>query len=88
MDCGEGKMSLIGAYHFPELSEQTSSVVKRVPQLIRNTQTSLRKTQNPKTFFDNVGRVSSGTDLSVALGSCKFPLNEALMVRRRGGVGV
>ena len=38
MDCGEGKMSLIGAYHFPELFEQTSSVVKRIPLLIRNIQ--------------------------------------------------
>ena len=41
MDCREGKMSLIGAYQFPELSEQTSSVVKRISLLIRNIQTSL-----------------------------------------------
>ena len=34
-------MSLIGTYHFPELFEQTSSVGKRIPLLIRNIQTSL-----------------------------------------------
>ena len=39
--CREGKISLLGAYYFPELSEQTSSVVKRILLLIRNFQTSL-----------------------------------------------
>ena len=41
MDCGEGKMSLTGAYQFPEFFEQTSLVLKRIPLLIRNIQTSL-----------------------------------------------